>query len=97
MNAVALGEQFQGFIKTDALDLLHELDHVTRGAAAEALIKLVSGVDRERRRFFGVEGAQTHEAVRPRLAQAHAFAHYLDDIDRRLELIDEIHGGAARR
>ncbi len=44
-NAVAIGQEFEGLIETEALDLHDELDDVAPGAAAEALVELVRLVD----------------------------------------------------
>ncbi len=53
----------------------------------------MAGVNRKRRRLFGVERAQPHVARRRAdTLQAHVLADRLDDVDLRLELLDEIHG-----
>jgi len=65
--------------EVEVLDLPDERDRVTRRLATEAEIEALLGVDRERRRLFGVEGAQPH--VPPTLAlQRDVFACDRDEI-----------------
>ena len=90
-DAVALGQLLQGFVETEPVDLHDELQHVAAFAAAEALVELVHGVHAEGRRLFVVERAQADVARAAGLAQAHVLAHDLHDIDRRFDLLDEVH------
>ena len=60
--------------------------------AAEAFVKLMAGMYRERRRLFGVERAQPGVARRAaHVLQAHVFADDFDDVDGGFDLLGEIH------
>ena len=91
-NAIAFGEALERFVKADAFDLHHELQHVAAGLATEAVIKLLALVNVERRALFLMERTQPQIAIAAGLAQRrHVLADYVDDINRRLQLIDEFH------
>ncbi len=92
-NAVTFGQLLERLPETEALLLHDELDHVAAGTAGEAFVKLVHHVNREGGRLFVVEGAQSHIAAGPGLAQLHVLAHHVFDAHLRFELIDEVHGG----
>src|SRR5262249_42487299 len=87
-----LGQRLEGLVKGQPFLFHHELDHVAADAAGEALVELVHHVDGERGALFAVERAETHVAVGAAAPQTDVFADYADDVDRRLELFDEIHG-----
>ena len=92
-DAVAVGQQCQGFIEAQPLDLHDEFDDVPAGVAAETLVELVRLVDGEGRRLLGVERAQARIArPRARLLQAHVLADHFHDVDGGFQLLDEIHG-----
>ncbi len=81
-DAVALGEQLEGFEEADALDFHDELQDVAADVAAETFVALDGGVDVERRRLFGVEGAEAEVAAGGAAAlEAHVFADGLNDVD----------------
>jgi hypothetical protein len=77
--------------ETDVLDLHHELEHVARSPAPETFIKLVPGMHRKRRGLLVVERAQARVAGNAGLPQPHVFPDHLDNIDRGLELLFEVH------
>src|SRR6185312_1721364 len=58
------------------------------GTAAEAVIELLGGADRERRRLFGMKRAQTQQVCAP-FAQLDVAANHVDDIDARQQLLNE--------
>src|SRR5207253_5716195 len=95
-DAMAFGERFKGFIKTDALFLHHELHHIAAGSAGKALVELVHHVDREGGALLRVEGAEPHVAVRPGFAQPHIFPDHPNDVYRGFEVLDELHGVPCR-
>src|SRR5258708_1453485 len=89
---MALGKEPQRFIKGDALDLHDEFQDVAAGAAAEALVELVSGMHGKRWSLFVVERAQANKAGRARTAQPrHVLLHHLYDVDRSFQLFDKFH------
>jgi hypothetical protein len=57
-NAELLRHHTDGFGEGDVFDFLDEAEDVAGEAAAEAMIELARGVDRERRGFFAVKGAE---------------------------------------
>src|SRR5688500_4191196 len=61
-HAETLAQSLDRFGKIQLLRLTHERDHVTRLAAAEALVETLVGVDVERRRLLVVEGTQAFES-----------------------------------
>ena len=65
-----------------------EVDRTAVGAAAETVIELLGGADRERRRLFIVKRAQTQQVCAP-FAQLHISADDIDDIDAREQFLDE--------
>src|SRR5579883_73751 len=91
-NAVALGKGLEGFVEAQSFDLHDEVEHVAAGAAAEALVELVRGIDGKRGRLLVMEGAQAGIAVRARPFQPNVLADHADDVDRPLDLLREIHG-----
>ena len=91
-HAVAFGHQLQRFEKTDALDFHDELKQVATDVAAEAFVKLMAGMHRERWCLFGVERAQPGVARRAaRFLQAHVFFDDFYDVDGCFDLLGEIH------
>ncbi len=58
-DAVAFGERLKSLRKRQSFDLLHKVDQVAFGVAAEALVKLARLVDVERRSFLLVKRAQS--------------------------------------
>jgi len=91
-EAVAVGEEFERFIKADAFDLLDKFQNVAADAAAETFEVLMRAMHREGGRFFSVDRAEVHI---PRSAagafEAHVFANRFDDVHGGLELFDEVH------
>jgi hypothetical protein len=53
------GKLFYCLVKTQVIELLHELINVATLAAAEAFVETVVWLDCERWRLFVVKGAQT--------------------------------------
>ncbi len=66
-----------------------EADRVAAGAAAEAVVELLVGVDAEGGAFLVVEGAE-RGVVLARFAQVHAGIDHVDDIDALEQVIDEL-------
>jgi hypothetical protein len=79
--------------KTGILDLAHKAEDVTRLPAPEAVVKLPSGMNRKRRRFFLMKRAQTRVVLRPSLAQANISADDLDDVSLLLDGLGKIGHG----
>jgi hypothetical protein len=67
------GQAFHCLDEVQLVDLAHEGDDVALGAAAEAVVEALLGVEGERRRLLGVERAQSGPAGAD-LAQRHLFA-----------------------
>jgi hypothetical protein len=57
-DAELVGEELDGFGELEVLLALHEAEEVAALAAAEAVVELLGGVDRERRGLLLVEGQQ---------------------------------------
>ena len=87
---MTIGQQPQRFVEGDALDLHDEFEYVAAGAAAEAFVELVPGVDRKRGSLFVMERTQSFEAL-SQLPQAHHFANDFDNVHLRFQLLNEIH------
>ncbi len=91
-DAVAFRHQLERLKETDALDFHDEFEQIASGAAAEAPVKLMGGMDRERRRLFGVERAEAGVAGGAAgFLQAHVLFDGFDDVDGDLNLLGEIH------
>ena len=75
-------------MKVALVHLHHELENVAARAAAEAVIDLLDRMHRERRRLFGMKGAQAGEIL-PVLFQAHVFADHADDVRLLFDAIGE--------
>jgi hypothetical protein len=90
--AKLLRDVANGFGESDVLQLLHEAEHVTGNAAAEAVEELARGVDGKRRRLFLVEGAQAGIILRPGFFQLHVLADDADDVSLLLDRGREIAG-----
>ena len=84
LDPVAVGEQLDRLGETEPLLLLDELDHVTADPAAEAVVELLLGVDRERRGALLVERAEADPAG-ALAAQVGVGGDHLDDVRRLLD------------
>ncbi len=88
LQPVVLGQVAYGLDKAHAGVFHQEVDGVAMLAAAEAVVELLGGADRERRRLLGVERAQSHE-IGPPLLELYVAADDLHDVDARKQLLDE--------
>jgi hypothetical protein len=61
-DAGTRGKPFDGLDEVEMLELAYERDRVATFLAAEAIPDTFLGADRERRRLFGVEGAEAGDA-----------------------------------
>jgi len=81
-HAIAFGHQLERLKKTDAFDFHDELEDVPRNVAAEAVVKLVAGMDGERGCLFGMKRAQPGVPRRAaHFLQTHVFFDDFNDID----------------
>ena len=65
LDPVAVGQQLDRLGEPEPVLLFDELDHVAADPAAEAVVELVLGVDREGRRALVVERAEADPCGRP--------------------------------
>src|SRR5687767_7501640 len=79
-HAILLGEELEGLVEREALNLHYKIEDIAFGAAAETDIKLMGRMNREGRRFFRMERAQTRVA-RPRFLETHVFPDDGDNVD----------------
>jgi hypothetical protein len=79
---VAVGQRLQRAREVEPLGLHHEREDVAAGAASEAVVELLDGVDPERRRALVVERAQPLEPPHARLPQLRPRADELLEVDR---------------
>ena len=63
--------------KCEPLRFHDELEHVSARASSEAVIKLLRGAHRKRRRLFRMEWTQPRE-IQPGFFQADEFSHHAD-------------------
>ena len=84
LDPVAVGEQLDRLGEAEPLLLLDELDRVAADPAAEAVVELLLGVDRERRRALLVERAEADPAG-ALAAQVGVGGDHLDDVGRLLD------------
>ena len=99
LDPVAVGEQLDRLGEAEPLLLLDELDRVAADPAAEAVVELFPGVDRERGRALLVEGTEADPA-RALAAQVGVGRDHLDDVDRLLDPLqalarDQCHGASS--
>ena len=87
LDAVAVGQRLDRLGEPQRLLLLDELDHVAPDPAPEAVVELLLGVDRERRRALVVKRAQAREPG-PRAPQVGVGRDDLDDVRRLLDPLD---------
>ncbi len=89
------GQLLDGDHEVDVLDVLHEAEHVARGAAAEAVVAADLVADVERARPLGVEGAQP-DVVATDPLELHVRGHHVDQRNRGPHpldvLLDDRHG-----
>jgi hypothetical protein len=85
----ALGQQLHGLLELERLGLLDELEGVAALAAAEAVVQLLLGVDRERGGALVVERAQPGPA-RADPAQVRLLANQLDHVDCVSDTVDRV-------
>jgi len=79
-HAEFLRDEADGLAECEVLYLLDELEDVARFSTAEAVIELLANVNGERRRLLFVEGTESLEVLRSRLAQLHVFADDANDV-----------------
>ena len=87
-HAEAVGEPLDRVGEDEVLGLLDEADDVAALPAAEAVVELLDGVDREARCPLLVEGATPRKAGAGGPPQRRARGDDLDDVGRRLDLGD---------
>ena len=87
-DAAFFGHRAHRLREIALVHLHHELENVAAGAAAEAVVDLLDGMDGERRRLFGVKWAQAGEILAA-LFQAHVFADHADDVRLLFDAIGE--------
>ncbi len=87
-HADVLGQILDGIDETHAGVFDHEADRGAVGAAAEAVVELLGGADREAGGFFVVEWAQAH-VIGAALFELDVFAYHVDDVDTVEEIGDE--------
>src|SRR6185436_15314742 len=73
-----------------------EADRIAVRAAPKAVIELLRGADRERRRLFVVERAQP-EVIRAGLFQLHVARHDVDDVDANEKVLLEGFGDQGKK
>ena len=89
LDPVTVGEQLDRLGEAKPLLLFDELDHVAADPAAEAVVELLLGVDRERGRALLVEGAEPDPAG-ALAAQVGVGGDDLDDVGGLLEAIEAL-------
>ncbi len=89
LDPVAVGEQLDRLGEAEPLLLLDELDRVAADPAAEAVVELFLGVDRERGRALLVEGAEPDPA-RALAAQVGVGRDHLDDVGGLLDPLEAV-------
>ena len=94
-DAGLAGQELDGADEVEVLDLAHERDDVALGPAAEAVVDVLLGVDRERAGLLAVERAQPAEAA-PDPLELHVLADDGDDVGRFAHphdvVVDDAHG-----
>jgi hypothetical protein len=88
------GEVLDGLRKVDVLVVHDEAEGVAAGAAAEAVVELLLGIDAEGGGLFVVEGA-ARAVVLAGFLELHAPVDDVDDVDAIEQVIDEGLGYAA--
>ena len=88
---MALRKHLEDLGKAEALHLHHEVEDIASLTAAETLVDLKPLVDIERGGFFVVERTQAGVVVGAAFLQAHRLADDTDDVDRRLDVLCEVH------
>ena len=78
-NSAFFGHDPDRLRKRAFLHFHHKFKNITAHSAAEAMINLLHGMNRERRRLLGMKRAQAAEIL-PSLLQAHVFADNADDV-----------------
>ena len=78
-NPGAAAQQLDRFDKAHTVGFLNVAKHITTRLAAETVIELPFGIDRERPGLFLVERAQPHH-VAPHPLERHGLADDLDDV-----------------
>ena len=86
-DACALGQPFHGLHEINVLIFLNELEHVTPGVAAEAVINLPLRIDIEARSFLLVKRTQRHVIAAGAL-QGKVIADHIDNVAGRANLLD---------
>src|SRR5690606_21018931 len=89
LEARSRGEFLDRLDEAEVVVLHDEAERGPVRTAAEAVIELLVGADRERRRLLVVERA-AGLVLPPRALQLHAAADHLDDVDARDQLVDEV-------
>ena len=87
-DAAFFGDGAHRFREVGFVHLHQEFENVAAGAAAEAVVDLLDGVDREGRRFLGMKWAEADEILAA-LFQAHVFADHADDVRLLFDAIGE--------
>jgi hypothetical protein len=93
-DAVAVGERLDSPREVEVLGLADERDVVAAALAAEAVVDLLHGVDRERRGALVVERAAAHVAGAG-AAKRGAAADEVDHVDRGLQRLQALAGDRA--
>ena len=88
LQAIGLGQVFDGFDEVHASMFHQETDGIAVFAAAKAVEKLLARTDRERGRFLAVKGAQPH-VVGAALFQLNIPAHHLNHIGAGQQFLDK--------
>src|SRR6185437_7902142 len=89
------GERFDGLGERLTAVFHQETDRSAVRAATEAVVELLGGADRERRRFFAMERT-ARLVIRAGLLERHVAVDHLDDVDARKKRLDEIAGDQRR-
>jgi hypothetical protein len=95
LHAVLAGQVLHRLDEVHAGVLHQEADGIAVLAAAEAVIELLAGTDRERGRLLAVEGAQPHE-IGSALLQLHVAADDFHYVGAGQQLLDERLGDGHR-
>ena len=89
LDAIAVRQRLHGLAETEPFLLLHEPEHVAPRLAPEAVVELLPGVDRERRRALLVERAQPRVALAA-APQLGVRRNDLDDVGGVLDPLDRL-------
>ena len=92
-NPALLRDRANSFWKSEIFDLRDETEDISGLAAAEAVEKLLAGVDIERGRFFLVKRAEAGVVLRAGFAQADVAADDFDDVGLLLDGLGEVGHG----